>query len=115
VGERVIAQIERFAPGFRGQILDHRVTTSAAPSHYNANYLGGDIGAGAITMPQLLARPHLSRDPHRTRVPGIYLASASAAPGPGVHGLSGWYAARSALRHEYGLLEPDLGVTTGAP
>ncbi|MFV0432515.1 MAG: phytoene desaturase family protein [Leucobacter sp.] len=109
VGERVIAQIDRFAPGFRDRITAVRVTTAAELARYNANYPGGDFSAGAITLRQLLARPVLSADPHRTPMPGIYLASSSAAPGPGVHGLPGWYAARSALRHEYRLPEPDLG------
>lgn len=110
VGERVTAQIERFAPGFRDRVTGIRVTTAAELSRYNANYLGGDISAGAITLRQLFARPTLSADPHRTPAPGIYLASSSSAPGPGVHGLPGWYAARSALRHDYGLPEPELGA-----
>lgn len=103
MGERVTAQIERFAPGFRDRIVGMHVTTAQQLARYNANYPGGDFSAGAITMRQLLARPTLSRDPHRTPAAGVYLASSSAAPGPGVHGLAGWYAARSALRHEYGI------------
>lgn len=112
VRESVIAQVERFAPGFRDRITAVRLTTAADLARYNANYPGGDIGAGALTLRQLLARPTLSWDPHRTPAPGIFLASSSAAPGPGVHGLSGWYAARSALRHIYHLPDPDLGVHT---
>lgn len=99
----VIAQIERFAPGFRDRLLDQRLTTAYELSRVNANYPGGDIGAGAVTLRNFVARPTLSRDPHRTPAAGIYLASAAASPGPGVHGLGGWYAARTALRHEYGV------------
>lgn len=108
--EAVIAQIERFAPGFRDRIVAVRVTTAEQMSHYNENYIGGDIGAGGVTLPQLLARPTIGPSPWRTPVPGLYLASASVAPGPGVHGLAGWYAARDALRIDYGLSAPRLGV-----
>lgn len=108
--QAVIAQIERFAPGFEDRIVAMRQTTAAELSTYNRNYHGGDFSAGAMNLRQLFARPRLSRDPHRTPAPGIYLASSSTAPGPGVHGLAGWYAARSALRHEYGLPSPDLGL-----
>lgn len=110
VSEAVIAQIERFAPGFRDRIVDFRVMTAARLANYNRNYHGGDFSAGAVTIPQLIARPTVSVDPWRTPAKGIYLCSSSAPPGPGVHGLPGWYAARSALRHEYGLPEPDLGL-----
>lgn len=108
--ERVIAQVERFAPGFRDRIVAVKQTTALELSRYNRNYHGGDFSAGAVNMRQLLMRPTLSLDPHRTPTPGIYLASSSAPPGPGVHGLAGWYAARSALKHEYGLPDPDLGL-----
>lgn len=108
--EAVIRQIERFAPGFRERIVAVRQRTAAELAQYNRNYHGGDFSAGAVTVRQLLARPTLSRDPWRTPARGIYLASSSAAPGPGVHGLCGWYAALSALRHEYGLPAPRLGL-----
>ncbi|WP_336661770.1 phytoene desaturase family protein [Leucobacter sp. USHLN154] len=110
MGEPVIRQIERFAPGFRDRIRAVRVTTADEMSRYNRNYHGGDFSAGAITLPQLIARPTLSVDPWRTPGRGIYLASSSTPPGPGVHGLCGWYAAKSALRHEYGLEAPDLSL-----
>lgn len=110
VSSAVIDQIERFAPGFRDRIQGIRVTTAAQLAGYNRNYHGGDFSAGAITMRQLFARPVLSADPWRAPAEGIYLCSSSTPPGPGVHGLSGWYAARSALRHEYGLPSPELGL-----
>ena len=62
-------------------------------------------------MWQLAARPTLSREPWRTPTPGIYLCSSSTPPGPSVHGLGGAYAARSALKHEFGIDRlPHLGV-----
>lgn len=110
VSAAVIAQIERFAPGFRDRVRGYRVTTAAQLAGYNRNYHGGDFCAGAVTVRQLLARPVAAADPWRTPAKGIYLCSSSTSPGPGVHGLSGWYAARSALRREYGLPSPELGA-----
>lgn len=114
VSAAVIAQIERYAPGFRDRIVALQVTTAADLAEYNMNYIGGDFSAGALTLPQLAARPTLSREPWRTPAAGIYLCSSSTPPGPGVHGLSGWYAAQSALRHEYGMSAPSLGATPAA-
>ncbi len=110
VSEAVTAQIERFAPGFRDRIRALHVTTAEDYAGYNRNYHGGDFSAGAISFRQLFVRPVFARDPWRTPAEGIYLCSSSASPGPGVHGLTGWYAARSALRHEFGLAAPDLGL-----
>ncbi|NLP85752.1 NAD(P)/FAD-dependent oxidoreductase [Microbacterium sp. CFH 90308] len=107
--EAVIRQIERFAPGFRDTILATSSRSAVDVERHNPNYPGGDIGAGAPTLWQMLRRPVLSSDPWHTPIPGVYLASASASPGPGVHGLAGWFAARSALRHDFGTRAlPDL-------
>lgn len=101
--EAVTAQIERFAPGFRDVILASASKTAVDMERENPNYIGGDIAAGSAGFRQLLARPVLSPDPWRTPTGGLYLCSSSTTPGPGVHGLSGYYAARSALRHEFGI------------
>lgn len=107
--EAVTAQIERFAPGFRDTILATSSRTAREVERHNPNYPGGDIAAGAPSLWQLVRRPVLSPDPWRTPIPGVYLASASASPGPGVTGLPGWFAALSALRHEFGTRAlPDL-------
>ena len=108
--EAITAQLERFAPGFRDLILASTSRTALDMENYNPNYIGGDIAAGSASVKQLLARPTLSNDPWRTPAKGIYLGSSSASPGPGVTGLVGWRAARSALAHEFGLPAPDLGV-----
>jgi len=118
--EPIIRQIERYAPGFRDVILASASRTAADMATYNPNHVGGDIAAGEVSMPQLLARPVLSTDPWRTPLPGVYLCSSSTPPGPGVHGLAGYRAALSALRHEYGIREsPDLSpgreTTPSAP
>ena len=108
--EAMIAQIERFAPGFRDLILASTHKTTVDSEALNPNYIRGDISSGAASFRQLVARPVFSGDPWRTPNAGIYLCSSSTAPGPGVHGMSGWHAANSALRHEFGLSSPALGL-----
>lgn len=95
--ETIISQIERYAPGFRDVILAAVAMSPADLEDYNPNYIGGDISGGEITMQQLLKRPVLSRTPWRTPLEGVYLCSASTPPGPAVHGMCGWFAARQAL------------------
>lgn len=104
--ETIAAAIEKLAPGFRDRILQSRGASARNLNLANANLVGGDITGGAMTLPQLVARPVLSADPWRTPARGVYLCSASTAPGPGVHGMAGWHAARSALRHDFGLEDP---------
>lgn len=113
--EAVIAQIERFAPGFRDLILGTATKTAKEMERFDPNYIGGDISAGMPSFGQLIARPVLSADPWRMPGRGLYLASSSAIPGPGVHGLAGYYAAHSALRHEFGVTRmPSLAPERGA-
>lgn len=107
--EAITAQIERFAPGFRDRILAASSMTARDMQAYNPNYIGGDIAAGAASVAQLVSRPVPTSDPWRTPAKGLYLCSSSTPPGPGVHGMAGWHAARSALRHEFGVRSaPDL-------
>ncbi len=95
--ERIEAQIERFAPGFRELILDRATVTAAAAEQHNPNYVGGDINSGAATLMQTILRPTPSLHPYRTSMPGVYLCSSSTPPGGGVHGMCGEEAARAAL------------------
>jgi phytoene dehydrogenase-like protein len=89
----VDAQIERFAPGFRDRILACATHTTAEMERGNANLVGGDISAGANSLPRLLhpLRPS-------TPLPWLYVCSAAVAPGAGVHGMCGYRAARAVLR-----------------
>jgi phytoene dehydrogenase-like protein len=96
--ETVTRQVERFAPGFRDRIVASRAMTAAQRQAFNPADVSGDILGGSFTLAQALRRPVLSRTPWRTPVRGVYLASASTPPGPGVHGMPGWLAARQALR-----------------
>lgn len=100
--EAVLGQLERFAPGTRERIVGMHVTPPAGLEAYNANYVGGDIGAGANDLRQLLLRPRVALDPYATGIPGMYLCSAATPPGAGVHGMAGHHAAVRALRHLHG-------------
>ncbi|HEV8282053.1 MAG TPA: NAD(P)/FAD-dependent oxidoreductase [Candidatus Limnocylindrales bacterium] len=97
--DRIEGQIERFAPGFRDRILARSTDSPAQLEAHDANYIGGDINAGVSDIRQMLFRPTVSLDPYRAG-PGLYLCSSSTPPGGGVHGMGGYHAARSALRHE---------------
>lgn len=104
------AQLERFAPGFRDVVVDCVVTPAARMPEHNAGYPGGDISGGLITMWHMVSRPTLRYDPYAV-APGVWLCSASTPPGPGVHGMSGFHAARRVLR-EFGVRGvPALGPT----
>jgi phytoene dehydrogenase-like protein len=96
--ERIEQQVERFAPGFRKRILAHSTIGPAAMQRHNANYIGGDINGGAQNLAQLFTRPVARLDPYATPARGIYLCSSSTPPGGGVHGMCGYWAARSVLR-----------------
>jgi phytoene dehydrogenase-like protein len=100
--DRIEGQIERFAPDFRDRILARATRGPAALEADNPNDVGGDINAGIEDIRQLVFRPGPLLDPYWTGAPGLYLCSSSTPPGGGVHGMSGYLAARSALRREWG-------------
>lgn len=95
--ELITRQIERFAPGFRDRILTTRSVRARERVAINPSEIGGDVLGGAFTVTQALRRPVLSPVPWRTPMHGVYLASAATPPGPGVNGMAGWHAARTAL------------------
>ena len=94
--DRIEAQIERYAPGFREIVLARHVTTPAGFEQRNPNLVGGDFQGGAVNLPQLFTRPTIGM--YSTPLRGLYLCSASTPPGGGVHGMCGYFAARRALR-----------------
>lgn len=95
--EIIEGQIERFAPGFRDCIAARSVLSPKDLEKRNPNIIGGDIGGGAATLSQLFLRPTASL--YRTPLTGVYLCSSSTPPIPGVHGMCGYFAAETALRH----------------
>ena len=103
MGDAVEARIETFAPGFRDLVEHRSVIPAAEMAAHDANYVGGDIAAGATTPWQMLMRPVPTWDPYRTPVPGVYLCSSATPPGPAVHGMNGVHAARRVLRQRFGI------------
>jgi phytoene dehydrogenase-like protein len=103
--EAVTGVVERFAPGFRDIIVGARSVPAARMSDHNANYVGGDISVGGNSTMRALAGPTPRVNPWSTPIPKAYLCSAATPPGAGVHGMSGYYAARTLLRREFGIAE----------
>jgi phytoene dehydrogenase-like protein len=95
--ERIERQIERFAPGFTALILARRTMSPADVEAHNPNMIGGDIGGGANHLSQFFFRPTRRWDPYSTPNPRLFLCSSSTPPGGGVHGMCGYWAARSAM------------------
>lgn len=91
-------QVERFAPGFRDRILARYVLSPADFERYNPNFRGGTITGGVADLFQMWNRPVTRLDPYSTPNPRLFICSASTPPGGGVHGMCGWWAARSALK-----------------
>ncbi len=95
--ERIEAQVERFAPGFRDCIIARHTMAPADFETYNPNYIGGDISGGLQNILQIVARPSFRAVPYITPIKGVFICSASTPPGGGVHGMCGYHAARAAL------------------
>jgi phytoene dehydrogenase-like protein len=96
--ERIEAQVERFAPGFRDRILARHAMGPAELEAHNRNLVGGDLNGGAMDLGQLFFRPARKLVPYRTPLKGVYICSSSTPPGGGVHGMCGYSAARVALK-----------------
>ena len=112
--EAVTGVVERFAPGFRDIVVAARAVPAARMADHNANYVGGDIGMGGNSAWRAIAGPTPQLDPWRTPIPKVYLCSAATPPGGGVHGMAGYYAARTLLRREFGInTMPALGPCKG--
>jgi phytoene dehydrogenase-like protein len=96
--DRVEARIEELAPGFRDLILARSAQAPPDLEAMDENLVGGDLGGGSAHFDQqLFFRPVFPYFRYRTPVHGVYLASASAHPGAGVHGACGYNAAMMAL------------------
>ncbi|BBX17539.1 dehydrogenase [Mycolicibacterium duvalii] len=103
IADTVIGVFERFAPGFRDLVVGVRSVPAAHMSDHNANLVGGDIGVGGANMFSAVTGPALRWNPWSTPIDKAYLCSSAVPPGSGVHGMAGYFAARSALRREFGI------------
>jgi phytoene dehydrogenase-like protein len=96
--DRIEAEIEAHAPGFRALVTGRHLLPPPALEARDANLVGGAIGGGTMAFSQqLVFRPVPGLGRAETPVRGLFLASASAHPGGGVHGACGANAARAAI------------------
>ncbi|MGW2834602.1 phytoene desaturase family protein [Streptomyces sp. NPDC001286] len=99
MADRVEQQVERFAPGFRSLVRARRILAPPTLQALDSNLVNGAINGGTTAVhQQLVFRPVPGTGRPETPVAGLYLASAGAHPGGGVHGAPGANAARAALR-----------------
>ncbi|MDI1460660.1 NAD(P)/FAD-dependent oxidoreductase [Catellatospora sp. KI3] len=99
--ERIEDMVDKLAPGFRELVIARQVQGPADLVQENANMIGGALGGGTAALSQqLLLRPTPGLGRSDTVIDRLYLASASAHPGPGVHGGPGANAARAALHRD---------------
>lgn len=98
---RMEHEIELRAPGFRDLVLARSVSTPTSLHASDANLVGGAVNGGTAALrQQFVLRPVPGGGTARTPVKGLYLASASAHPGGGVHGACGANAVHALLKDE---------------
>ena len=102
--ETVTEMFERFAPGFRDMVVAARCVPAAQMSEHNANYVGGDISVGGTTLFRAHGRPDDAAEPvDARRFRRHTCARRPRRRARGVHGMAGYYAARTVLRREFGI------------
>jgi phytoene dehydrogenase-like protein len=100
MADRMQDRIEEYAPGFTSRVLTRRVLGPRELEAGDENLVNGALNGGTARLrQQLVLRPLPGLGRAETPVRGLYLASASAHPGGGVHGACGSNAARAALLH----------------
>jgi phytoene dehydrogenase-like protein len=101
--DRMEEEVERLAPGFRKLIRQRHTQSPLDLERENRNLVGGAINGGTAQIhQQAIFRPYPGTGRPRTPIDGLYLASASAHPGGGLHGGAGGNAATAVLRRERG-------------
>jgi phytoene dehydrogenase-like protein len=96
--DRVDDEIEAHAPGFKQLVRARAIAAPQDLQAWDENLVGGDLGGGSAQLGnQFFWRPAFPYFNYRMGLRGLYLCSASAHPGAGVHGACGWNAAKVAL------------------
>lgn len=96
--DRVLAKLERYAPGSRERIAHVTAYTPQDLEAADPNLVGGDSTGGSHHLAQnFLFRPMPGHGGYRTAVPGLYLTGAATWPGAGNNATSGVLAARRVL------------------
>lgn len=106
MSERITAQLEAAAPGFRDLILERHVRTATELEQQNAALVGGDISGGTMDLLGSVVRPRLRPSPWWLGADGMYLVSSATPPGPSVHGMAGYRGAQQMLAREFGICSP---------
>lgn len=110
--DRMQGLIEERAPELASRIISRRILGPRELEARDANLIGGSLNGGTANLHQQLVFRPVTRQGGRaeTGIGGLYMASASAHPGGGVHGAPGMNAARAALAHRRAGLLAGLGV-----
>jgi phytoene dehydrogenase-like protein len=94
--DRIIALIERYAPGLRTHILARAVWSPADLERENPNLVGGDSVSGSHHLDQnFLFRPAFGWSRYRTPVARLFMVGASTWPGGGTGAGSGFMLAKA--------------------
>ena len=96
--DRVMDQIEEYAPGFKNLIL-HRHVLSPLDLEEQFGLTGGNIFHGEMTADQLfMMRPVAGYARYGSPIRGLYLCASGTHPGGGVMGAPGHNAAQGILK-----------------
>jgi phytoene dehydrogenase-like protein len=91
-------ELERHAPGFGDRVIGKTIQRPSDLEASDANLHTGAVNGGTSQLfQQLIFRPAPGFGRAETPVENVYLGSAGASPGGGVHGVCGRNAARAAL------------------
>lgn len=98
LSEAVDRVLEEHAPGFTDAVVGKFIQRPSELTASDANLVGGAVNGGTAQLQQqLIFRPTPGFGRAETPIEGLFLGSAGAHPGGGVHGVCGRNAARAAL------------------
>jgi len=91
LADRILAQLESYAPGLSERVLGRHVLSPADLERYNPNLVGGDsLGGSHHPMQYFFLRPIPGWSRYRTPIESLYMCGASTWPGAGVGAGSGY-------------------------